>query len=106
MTKKSLFAVAISLFCVFTLAQAGDILWSSITNYTSTKANKTVPISPVEPIKAITTASTCTAYLSTATGTGVLMAANTWYDIRVPGNISNIVFKCDSSAGTTVTVIK
>jgi len=100
--------IIVGLFLIATTSAvyAGDILWSSITDYTSTKTNKTVPISPVEPIKAKTTASTCTAYLNTVTGTGMVMAANTWYDIRVPGNISNIVFACTSSAGTTVTVIK
>jgi len=106
MTKRILFLVAFTAFCAFGLAQAGDILWSSITDYISTKVDKTVPISSVEPIKAMTTASTCTAYINDTTGTGMLMTANTWYDIRVPSNVSNIVFSCTSSAGTTVKVIK
>jgi hypothetical protein len=103
--------ITAGLFIVFMSAwvvYAGDILWGSITNYTSTKANKTVPISPVEPIKAMTTSSVCTAYLNDTTGTGMLMTANAWYEIRVPGNISNIIFACTTTAapGSTVTVIK
>jgi len=100
--------VSVGLFLMFAASAvyAGDILWSSITDYTSTKVDKTVPISSVEPIKAMTTASTCTAYINDTAGTGMLMTANTWYDIRVPSNVSNIVFSCTSSAGTTVKVIK
>lgn len=105
MKKKILFALFF-IFCTSYLAFAGDVLWSSITNYTSTKANKTVPISSVEPIIAVTTASTCAIHIDSASNTGLTMAANTLYTIKTPSTVSNIVFSCTSSTGTTVTVIK
>jgi hypothetical protein len=94
------------IFVLGTPAIAVESLWGSITAYTSTKSDKTVPISDSAPIKVHTTASTCSAYVTNSSGTGVPLAANTFYEIKVPANISNIVFKCSSSVGTTVTVIK
>lgn len=87
-------------------AFAVDALWSSITAYTSTKANKTVPIEQATPIKVFTTASSCSAYVDNASGTGVEIPANTFVEIKTPSTVSNIVFACTSSGGTTIKVIK
>ena len=106
MSKKILFVAMFIIFCTYTSVQAVEVLWSNITNYTSTKTNKTVPIEQVTPIKVTTAASTCKAYIDNANGTGAPIPANTFVDIKTPSNVSNIVFKCDSSTGTTVTVIK
>lgn len=99
--------IGLALGLVANSAFAGDVLWNSITDYAGTKLSQSVSISSVEPLMAITTESTCKIYITDTTGTGLTMAANTFYTIKVPSNISNVVFACTSSASLkTVTVIK
>lgn len=103
---KNSIIVSIALILTAVPSIAADISWGSVTGYTSTKADKTVPVSASEPIRIITSASTCTAHVTSSSNTGAPIPANTFVDIHTPSNIANVIFKCTSSAGTTVYVIK
>lgn len=108
MSKLKVLFVVSFILCANCWVYAADVLWSSVTEYTSTKTNKTVPVSQAEPIKVITATSGCKAYINNTNGTGMPIPANTYVDIKTPGNVSNIIFGCPSTAspGSTVTAVK
>lgn len=84
--------------------------YSTVKKYSATKANLTVPTQEGETLRYITSASTCSVYINTTSGTlGYPVAANTQYEANIAGGTSNLIFACASSAAgspNTLYVVK
>lgn len=88
-------------------ASTMEFVVNSATQYATTKGNMTVPTVPTAPILVTTPSSGCTMSINTYSATNNLpLAANTHYKFQTPSEVTNLVFRCTSSAANYIHVVK
>lgn len=86
------------------LAITNEFVYNSVSSYSGTKGQITVPVTYTAPI-AYQTAGTCKVFINgTSARTGFPVTANTLYKAQTTSDTSRLIFLCNSSAAATNTI--